>query len=121
MAVRVLNMTDDPCPQCGKPGSVNGGRCLDCAIENTKGENQMISGGIIKKVCVMVEDLLTVHKREMSEAIMEDEDGVLKVTFSVKFERKSGGLLVDTGISFTMGKVKDGQQIFLDEKQLGLF
>jgi len=121
MTVHNLHITDDPCPICGKPGSVNGGRCLDCATEKTKGKNQMISDGIIKKVCAMVEDLLTVHKREMSEAIMTDEDGILKVNLPVTFARKGGGLVLDSGISFTTGKVKDSQQIFLDDKQLGLF
>ena len=24
---------DAPCPRCGKPGSVNGGLCMECAIK----------------------------------------------------------------------------------------
>jgi hypothetical protein len=125
MAVFNLNVDmDSPCPECGKLGAINGGRCIDCAalkLKNKGVKNQMISDITVKKAVELLEGHLSRYKNQMSEAIMGDEDHVLSVSLPIKFIGKGTGVVVDVGISFATGKVKDSQNVFLDGKQIGLF
>ena len=81
----------------------------------------MITDAVIKKTMEMVEENLRRYARNASETIKADPEKTVTVNMPVKFTDIGGNLVIDAGISFATGKVKDKKQSIMDEKQIGLF
>ena len=74
----------------------------------------------IKAVVMKLNQHLVDYRTEINEAYCGIEDGALSVNLSAKFSEAADGIKVDTSISFTKEKVKDGATFKINEDQLDI-
>ena len=77
-----------------------------------------ISKGVIETVAEDLKGLLSTYQADLDQAYLETgDDEALKVSLSVKITPNNDKLKLESGISFTTGKVKDTKTSLFDEKQ----
>ena len=123
---RVLSIDmDEPCPRCGKKGSVNGGLCLDCAVkaitETLKEKQSKIGAKSFVQILGDIRALLIQQHLRINEAYILNDDE-LTLSISVKVQpHKRGGNLITTALSFTKEKIKEAIETRVDESQIRMF
>lgn len=114
---------DRPCIKCGEMGlgvEVSTGQCLDC-LGGSRFPGLRIRGKAVSAIRDQVTSLLLTHLGEINQAYL-DAPKELSVSFKVGLAPdKEGGVLVEVGMGFHLGKVKDSQAVVIREDQGTLF